>query len=61
MANGPFGNPLTTGIALTFDVDMTPYDNMLKRNAAKAAEKAKADKDLLDKYNEYAKNIHRRL
>jgi hypothetical protein len=57
MANGPFGNPLTTGIALTFDVDMTPYDNMLKRNAAKAAEKAKADKDLLDKYNEYAKNI----
>jgi len=57
MANGSFGNPLTTGIALTFDVDMTPYDNMLKRNAAKAAEKAKADKDLLDKYNEYAKNI----
>jgi hypothetical protein len=57
MANGPFGNPLTTGIALTFDVDMTPYDNMLKRNAVKAAEKAKADKDLLDKYNEYAKNI----
>ena len=57
MANGLFGNPLTTGVALTFDVDMTPYDNMLKRNAAKAAEKAKADKDLLDKYNEYAKNI----
>ena len=57
MANGLFGNPLTTGIALTFDVDMTPYENMLKRNALEAQNKAKADKDLLDKYNEFAKNI----
>jgi hypothetical protein len=52
MANGPFGNPLSTGIALSFEVDMTPYREMHKRKLLAAEEKkqqrAKQQKELQD-------------
>lgn len=53
MANGgPFGNPLTTGIALNFEVDMTPYRQMMQDNLAfaknQAAERKKGQKEFQD-------------
>ena len=44
MANGPFGNPLSTGIALSFEVDMTPYRQMHARKMAKLEEQKKEKK-----------------
>ena len=44
MANGPFGNPLSTGIALSFEVDMTPYRQMHARKMANIEEKKKERK-----------------
>jgi hypothetical protein len=53
MANGgAFGNPLTTGIALNFEVDMTPYRQMMQDNLqfaqTQAAEKKKKEKEFQD-------------
>lgn len=50
MANGgAFGNPLTTGIALNFEVDMTPYRQMMQDNLkfaqTQAAERKKKEKE----------------
>ena len=50
MANGgAFGNPLTTGIALNFEVDMTPYRQMMQDNLkfaqTQAAERKKNEKE----------------
>ncbi len=45
---GAFGNPLTTGIALTFEVDATPYRQMMQDNLnfakSQAAERKKKEK-----------------
>lgn len=50
MANGPFGNPLSTGIALNFKVDMTPYRQMharkMKRLDDQKKEKKRKSKEL---------------
>ena len=53
MANGgPFGNPLSTGIALNFEVDMTPYRQMMQDNLDfaknQAAERKKGQKEFQD-------------
>jgi hypothetical protein len=53
MANGgAFGNPLTTGIALNFEVDMTPYRQMMQDNLqfaqTQAAERNKKEKEFQD-------------
>jgi len=53
MANGgAFGNPLTTGIALNFEVDMTPYRQMMQDNLqfaqTQAAERKKKEKEFQD-------------
>jgi hypothetical protein len=53
MANGgAFGNPLTTGIALNFEVDMTPYRQMMQDNLqfaqTQAAERKKKQKEFQD-------------
>jgi len=53
MANGgAFGNPLTTGIALNFEVDMTPYRQMMRDNLqfaqTQAAERKKKQKEFQD-------------
>jgi len=53
MANGgPFGNPLSTGIALNFEVDMTPYRQMMQDNLAfaktQAADRKKKEKEFQD-------------
>ena len=53
MANGgAFGNPLTTGIALNFEVDMTPYRQMMRDNLqfaqTQAAERKKKEKEFQD-------------
>ena len=53
MANGgAFGNPLTTGIALNFEVDMTPYRQMMQDNLkfaqTQAADRKKKEKEFQD-------------
>tara|TARA_R110000851_G_scaffold6936_3_gene27389 strand:- start:3080 stop:4501 length:1422 start_codon:yes stop_codon:yes gene_type:complete len=49
---GAFGNPLTTGIALNFEVDMTPYRQMMQDNLkfaqTQAAERKKNEKEFQD-------------
>ena len=44
MANGPFGNPLSTGIALNFKVDMTPYRQMHARKMKRLDDQKKEKK-----------------
>ena len=44
MAKGPFGNPLSTGIALSGVIDMTPYRQMHARKMKRKSEE-KADQD----------------
>lgn len=57
MANGPFGNPLSTGIALSFEVDMTPYREMHKRKLLAAKEKEEDKKKKQQQYADILKNI----
>jgi hypothetical protein len=57
MANGPFGNPLSTGIALSFEVDMTPYREMHKRKLLAAKEKEEDQKKKQQQYADILKNI----
>ena len=57
MANGPFGNPLSTGIALSFEVDMTPYRQMHARKMANIEEKKKERKKQQDELQGIIKNI----
>jgi hypothetical protein len=57
MANGPFGNPLSTGIALSFEVDMTPYRQMHARKMANIEEKKKERKKQQDELQGILKNI----
>jgi len=49
---GAFGNPLTTGIALNFEVDMTPYRQMMQDNLkfaqTQAGERKKKEKEFQD-------------
>ena len=49
MAKGPYGNPLSTGIALNWKVDMTPWreEQKLQRaeEAARKAAQAKIKKE----------------
>ena len=49
---GAFGNPLTTGIALNFEVDMTPYRQMMQDNLkfaqTQAADRKKKEKEFQD-------------
>lgn len=69
MANGgAFGNPLTTGIALNFEVDMTPYRQMMQDNLkfaqTQAAERKKNEKEFKDVLKNIAyddSKIHKRL
>jgi len=44
MAKGPFGNPLSTGIALSGVIDMTPYRQMHARKMAKLEDEKKEKK-----------------
>lgn len=57
MANGPFGNPLSTGIALSFEVDMTPYRQMHARKMANIEEKKKERKKQQAELQNILKNI----
>lgn len=57
MANGPFGNPLSTGIALSFEVDMTPYRQMHARKMANIEEKKKERKKQQAELQGILKNI----
>jgi hypothetical protein len=58
MANGgPFGNPLTTGIALNFEVDMTPYRQMMKDNLQFAQKQAADRKKKEKEFQDLLKNI----
>jgi hypothetical protein len=57
MANGPFGNPLSTGIALSFEVDMTPYRQMHARKMANIEEKKKERKKQQAELQDILKNI----
>jgi hypothetical protein len=69
MANGgAFGNPLTTGIALNFEVDMTPYRQMMQDNLqfaqTQAAERKKKEKEFQDILKNIAyddSKIHQRM
>jgi hypothetical protein len=69
MANGgAFGNPLTTGIALNFEVDMTPYRQMMRDNLqfaqTQAAERKKKQKEFQDILKNVAyddSKIHQRM
>jgi hypothetical protein len=69
MANGgAFGNPLTTGIALTFEVDATPYRQMMQDNLnfakSQAAERQKKNKEFQDTLKNIAyddSKIHERM
>lgn len=69
MANGgAFGNPLTTGIALTFEVDATPYRQMMQDNLnfakSQAAERKKKEKEFQDVLKNIAyddSKIHERM
>jgi hypothetical protein len=68
MANGgAFGNPLTTGIALNFEVDMTPYRQMMQDNlkfaqtqAAETQAKEKEFQDILKNITLDTSKIHER-
>ena len=57
MANGPFGNPLSTGIALSFEVDMTPYRQMHARKMANIEEKKNERKKQQAELQGILKNI----
>jgi hypothetical protein len=58
MANGgPFGNPLTTGIALNFEVDMTPYRQMMQDNLDFAKNQAVDRKKKEKEFQDILKNI----
>ena len=57
MANGPFGNPLSTGIALSFEVDMTPYRQMHARKMANIEEKKKERKKQQAELQDILKNV----
>lgn len=57
MANGPFGNPLSTGIALNFEVDMTPYRQMHARKMANIEEKKKERKKQQAELQNILKNV----
>jgi len=69
MANGgAFGNPLTTGIALNFEVDMTPYRQMMRDNLqfaqTQAAERKKKEKEFQNILKNVAyddSKIHQRM
>lgn len=57
MADGPFGNPLSTGVALSFEVDMTPYRQMHARKMANIEEKKKQRKKQQKELEDVLKNI----
>jgi hypothetical protein len=58
MANGgAFGNPLTTGIALNFEVDMTPYRQMMQDNLKFAQTQAAERKAKEKEFQDILKNI----
>ncbi len=57
MANGPFGNPLSTGIALSFEVDMTPYRQMHARKMANIEEKKNQRKKQQAELQNILKNV----
>jgi hypothetical protein len=58
MANGgAFGNPLTTGIALNFEVDMTPYRQMMQDNLQFAQTQAAERKAKEKEFQDILKNI----
>jgi hypothetical protein len=64
---GAFGNPLTTGIALNFEVDMTPYRQMMQDNlkfaqtqAAETQAKEKEFQDILKNITLDTSKIHER-
>ena len=57
MANGPFGNPLSTGIALSFEVDMTPYREMHKRKLLAAEEKKQQRAKQQNELQDILKNV----
>ena len=58
MANGgAFGNPLTTGIALNFEVDMTPYRQMMQDNLKFAQTQAADIKAKQKEFKDILKNI----
>ena len=54
---GAFGNPLTTGIALNFKVDMTPYRQMMKDNLDFAKNQAADIKAKQKEFKDILKNI----
>mgnify|MGYP003134173092 CR=1 FL=1 len=57
MANGPFGNPLSTGIALNFEVDMTPYRQMHARKMKKLDDQKKEEKKKEQEFKNILKNL----
>jgi len=57
MANGPFGNPLSTGIALSFEVDMTPYRQMHARKMANIEEKKQQRAKQQNELQDILKNV----
>lgn len=54
---GAFGNPLTTGIALNFEVDMTPYRQMMQDNLKFAQTQAADRKNKEKEFQDILKNI----
>jgi len=54
---GAFGNPLTTGIALNFEVDMTPYRQMMQDNLKFAQTQASDRKKKEKEFKDILKNI----
>jgi hypothetical protein len=54
---GAFGNPLTTGIALNFEVDMTPYRQMMQDNLQFAQTQAAERKAKEKEFQDILKNI----
>jgi len=54
---GAFGNPLTTGIALNFEVDMTPYRQMMQDNLKFAQTQAAERKAKEKEFQDILKNI----
>ena len=54
---GAFGNPLTTGIALNFEVDMTPYRQMMQDNLKFAQTQAADRKNKEKEFQNILKNI----
>lgn len=57
MAKGPFGNPLSTGIALNFEVDMTPYRQMHARKMKKLDDQKKEEKKKEQEFKNILKNL----